>query len=161
VSAIFLSFRAIENGFLIDRYFIGLTTACGLLVLVWLRDRVEVSVFAGAAAVAVMALATLVIVLDGDAYDSVRWSVAQRAVADGIPPEQVSAGFEWLGANHRGPIGPSENILGFPDRCIYVAEARLSGPGHRLIARRTYAPVGSFLQRSLWIYREQRRCGSS
>jgi hypothetical protein len=159
-NVVFVAARAITKGSLFDRYLIGLTTACGLLALVALRARGGVSVRRAVAALTVMGLFSLAVALDGDSYDRARWTAASQAVVtQRVQPDQVSAGFEWLGAHHRDPIAPSENLLGFPVRCVVIGMKRVSSPDLRLIATRHYAPVVGILERRFWVYREPRHCG--
>jgi hypothetical protein len=161
LTAALLIFRAVEKGFLIDRYYLSLTMAVGLLALLSLSDRSPVSMRRGGSAIVAVALLSALVVLDVNAYDTARWSAAEAAVAQGVPATEISAGFEWIGAHHPGRIGADENILGYPDRCVLVAVQPLHGPAHQLREIRTYAPIGGVLERHLWVYREPRLCGAS
>jgi hypothetical protein len=158
LTAALLAFRALERGFLIDRYFVTLTAALGLVALLALRERARLSIGAGTGGLALVALLAVLVVLDADNYDTTRWEAAKRAVAQGVPSTGVSAGFEWTGAHHPGVIPESENILGYPDRCVLVAAAPAEGMGRQLIAVRDYGPIDGVLTRHLWIYREPQLC---
>lgn len=159
LTAVLLAVRAVERGFLLDRYFLSMTMALGLLALLGASGRGPVPLRAGAVALGLVALLSLLIVRDANSYDSERWEAARAAVAAGVPAGQVSAGFEWVGAHHRGPIPESENILGVPDRCVLVGIAPLHDGRHVLTSVRSYGPLGGLMERHLWIYRAPRLCG--
>jgi hypothetical protein len=161
LTAALLAVRAVERGFLIDRYFLSLTMALALLVLISLAGReASVSLRAPAVALALVALLSVLILRDVNSYDSERWEAGRAAVAAGVPADQVSAGFEWVGAHHPGAIPESENILGAPDRCVLVSLAPLDDDRQVLVEVRRYGPLGGLFERRLWVYRTPRLCGA-
>jgi hypothetical protein len=158
LTAALLAFRAVERGFLIDRYFITLTAACALLAMVALRPCGPRTVGHAIGALVALALLSTLIVLDVNAYDTARWQASRDAVARGVPPSAISAGFEWTGSHHLGVIPDPDKIIGYPDRCTLVTFQPLPRGDHQLLETRTYGPLNRVLTRRLWVYRNPRLC---
>ena len=161
-SALLLIFRTLGGHGLFDRYFLGLALVLSILLL---RrggggrpppERGRSLAIAGLALVP-LALVSWLVILDSDAFDVARWSAALRAQRAGVPPEQIGAGFEWLGAHLNGRP-PTTSIISPYGRCVLLTGGRLPGPRLELLETPTYAPVDHVLQRRIWVYRDARVC---
>lgn len=95
------------------------------------------------------------------AFDAARWRAASSLVAQGIPPNNIDAGFEWVGYHASQPASWSSSHadgLGFYMRmfehsreCYVVSASPLDGLLPDSSSQyRTYALVGSS---KLWVYR--------
>ena len=56
--------------------------------------------------VAVIATASLVLLLNADAFDAARWRIGEEAVRRGLAAETVDAGLEWVGMHATGLADP-------------------------------------------------------
>lgn len=118
------------------------------------------------------ALVALTVVLGADlsAYDAARWRAGERLVRSGIPPRQVDAGFEWLGAHSPGvvpdrargpwapPLGPNAETFPSAGNCGLVASSPRPEPGLELVERRRFRGLGPLADGAVWAYRNPAAC---
>jgi nitrate reductase NapE component len=170
--------RADTKATLYDRYLLG---AAVMVILVVLLDAAPTfsgsrgPLAAGAFALWLPALLSVVLLLDSAAYNRARWDAGERAVADGVPANAIDAGFEWVGYHHRGAIGrrswtgpgapaPLELLnvagvyaIGFGDLpCVVVSDSPKGGLPLRSVTR--YDSLGGLEQRTLYAYEVPRVC---
>jgi Dolichyl-phosphate-mannose-protein mannosyltransferase len=98
---------------------------------------------------AVVASASLVLLLDADAFDGARWRMGEEAVRLGFAAETVDAGLEWVGAHSTGISEPLATpvpsmtrwAVRFPSfhQCAVASSSPLPWPGLTLVLKRTDA----------------------
>jgi 4-amino-4-deoxy-L-arabinose transferase-like glycosyltransferase len=96
-----------------------------------------------------LAVTSLVLLLNSDAFDAARWQMGDDAVNRGIPPETVDAGMEWVGYHASGQAvvdAPATVTEMWYDAwwpsfhlCAIVSSSYLDLPGFRLEEANTEA----------------------
>ncbi len=105
LAAAVLTIASARNAVLYDRYLWPLVLSGAILVLHGQRDHEPTpasprSLRAGRwIVVAVVAVVSVVLTANSDAFDGARWRLGTRAVAQGNAAPTVDAGFEWVGAH--------------------------------------------------------------
>jgi hypothetical protein len=61
------------------------------------------------AILSVISIVSLVLMLNSFAFDSARWHAGQRLVELGMKPEEIDAGYEWVGYNQPSLPGPNKS----------------------------------------------------
>ena len=82
--------------YLLDRYLLVLLPASLYLVL-RLGDIKPAGWWIGLGVCAAMLTYSLVEMGDHLAWNTARWAAGERLVAQGVPPEAIDGGFEWVG----------------------------------------------------------------
>ena len=102
-----------------DRYFWPLVPPVSALFLYLPRDlhakrlllptRRATKVLAGSATAigAVLAIISLVFMLNSNAFDAARWRAGEQLVGLGIPADTIDAGYEWMGYHATSPGDPT------------------------------------------------------
>jgi hypothetical protein len=88
-----------------------------------------------------MAVASLSLTANSDAYDGARWKAATQAVGRGSPPNEVDAGFEWIGTYQ-------PNL-----HCIQVVPSPLPAGQGVEVATLSYHPLLVGSSALLYVYR--------
>ena len=98
------------------------------------------------ALVAVIATASVVLLLNAAAFDSARWRMGDEAVRLGFAAETVDAGFEWVGSHDAGLAAPTAGrrpgmtpyAVKFPSfrQCAVASGSPLDFPGFTLVLTR-------------------------
>ena len=81
------------------------------------------------------AAASILVLVNGDAYDAARWRIGERAVALGFDPGTIDAGLEWVEFHATGLAAP--NAWGPPYETRYEAW----WPSFRLCAMASASPL--------------------
>ena len=81
------------------------------------------------------AAASILVLVNGDAYDAARWRIGERAVALGFDPGTIDAGLEWVEFHATGLASP--NAWGPPYQTRYEAW----WPSFRLCAMASASPL--------------------
>ena len=116
-----LLFRSAFGGLLYDRYLWALVLPAAILLLRAAPARQEPATRrAVAIAVALTSAVSLANVVGGQQYDVARWEAGERALARGAAPEEVDAGFEWVGFHYAGVAGGDAPALSSPPRTWYL-----------------------------------------
>jgi hypothetical protein len=143
--AALLAIAAVGNGVIFDRYLWPLLISGSIVILHRFAPR-DVTARRSAGAVGGvllggMAVAALALTANSDAYDGARWRAASDAVTNGSAPNEVDAGFEWIGTYR-------PNL-----HCIWVVPTPLP-PGQGVeIARRDFHPMLVGPSAQLYVYR--------
>lgn len=166
-------FRGVLGGPMFDRYLPPLVLVAAIFLLrgqrepTWTGNR-GVFVVTG-----LLALASLILVSSGHAFDVARWEAARIAVASGIPAADVDGGFEWVGYHYDGiaqpgapnrPLDPGPGYLDlFPqaDNCAVVAASPLTDPEFDLIDSVPYRSFLGLRVHRMWIYRFPPVCANA
>jgi hypothetical protein len=171
-SAVFVVLRGASY----DRYLWPLELALGVALLASMapaaargarraRGPGRGLVLGSCALLAVLLAVAGLLAANSDVYSAARWRAGEQAVALGIPPDLVSAGFEWVGAHsgeveqlHNAPAdepgSPAWDTL-FPphDRCAFVFGSPITQPGFVLVGMQGYRLYGLFGHDQLYLYR--------
>ncbi|MFG1785540.1 glycosyltransferase family 39 protein [Rhodococcus oryzae] len=104
-----------------------------------------------AAALAGLAVVSLMITAAGLAYDSARWNAAEHLVATGVPAVDVDAGLEWNGYHSAVGMSPPGSWI-FPGNrsCYLVSVAERPGEDAAMVW--TYRPLLVAGTARLWVY---------
>lgn len=97
------------------------------------------------------------------AYDAARWEAAAQLVARGVAPQDIDAGFEWVGTHAAGPYKHSDLPTSDADdswyvrhfdgaRACYVVSGRPM-PNRDLVGTHPFVTFGVFGESTLHIYR--------
>ncbi|MEA2653177.1 MAG: hypothetical protein QOI37_404 [Chloroflexota bacterium] len=121
----------------------GMPPGPGGSALSWSRRASAGAVILSSALVALVAMTSVVLLLNAAAFDSARWQMGDAAVRLGYAPETVDAGFEWVGLHATGlarltaPREPSmtEYAVKFPSfhQCAVVSSTPLDFAGFTLV----------------------------
>ena len=97
---------------------------------------------------AVVATVSVVMLLNSHAFDAARWAAGQRLVQAGLSPDEIDAGYEWVGYHATSPGDPTirtstdtfyRSWWSSFNRCGIVSSERLDLPGAELVGTTTYA----------------------
>ena len=143
-----------------DRYFWPLVPPLATLFLFIpsdLRDRAGAPAdrrvdlaLAGSAVLfaAVVATVSVVMLFNSHSFDAARWAAGQRLVQAGLSPDEIDAGYEWVGYHATSPGDPTirtstdtfyRSWWSSFNRCGIVSSERLDLPGAELVGTTTYA----------------------
>jgi hypothetical protein len=95
---------------LFDRYYWPLIPAAAISLMYSPHDNASVAAFAPlhrklavpvTAIFAIISIVSLIFMLNSFAFDSARWRAGEHLVELGVSPEQVDAGYEWVGNHQR------------------------------------------------------------
>jgi hypothetical protein len=112
------------------------------------RRQVPAALSTGGAgiAMATLAISSLVLLLNSDAFDAARWRVGQQAIDAGFAAETIDAGMEWVGYHATGTAQvnasvPSDQMwysAWWPSfhQCAIVSSSPLDIQGFRLESAR-------------------------
>lgn len=104
-----------------------------------------------AAALAVLAVVSLIVTAGGLAYDSARWAAAERIVSSGVPAVDVNSGLEWNGYHSAvGMVPPGSWNFPGSRSCYTVTAAQR--PGQNAVMVWTYRPLVVAGTARLWVY---------
>ncbi|WP_081830504.1 glycosyltransferase family 39 protein [Rhodococcus sp. UNC363MFTsu5.1] len=104
-----------------------------------------------AAALAGLAVVSLMITAAGLAYDSARWDAAEDLVATGVPAVDVDAGLEWNGYHSAVGMSPPGSWIFPGNRSCYLVSA-VPRPGQDAATVSTYRPLLVAGTARLWVY---------
>jgi hypothetical protein len=106
-----------------------------------------------AAALAGLAIVSLMITAAGLAHDSARWAAAERVVATGVPATDIDSGLEWNGYHSAVGMSPpgSWNFPG--NRACYLVRAE-QHPDQDAMMELPYRPLVVAGSARLWVYRQ-------
>jgi 4-amino-4-deoxy-L-arabinose transferase-like glycosyltransferase len=147
-----------------ERYFWPAVVPIALLVS-RVQEPVGVRVGRAAAwaAAGALALAGVLIAADSAEYDGARWVAAERLVAEGVDPQDIDAGLEWVGAHATGPRSLASGEVDslhpyygffFPRRrCWTVSNEPLDSASHELVGTATYRSQLWLSKRTLYVER--------
>jgi hypothetical protein len=127
---------------------------------------------AAAAAVLAIALVSLAILLEENASSAARWKAGEAAVARGLPPTSVDAGFEWMGWHYPHLVGEPAgatawadpvtwyNALEFPAaaNCVLMSYAPRTEPWLAAVEVREYDALLAWSRRAVFVYRNEPAC---
>lgn len=171
VTAGAIVFRALLGGPTFDRYLTPLVLVGAILLLRGVPDgprarRSPVVV----AAIAFIALLSMILVTAGHSYDAARWRAAEETVSSGIRPENVDGGFEWVGFHYDGvtgepaaprsiPHGPGYLYM-FPaaGNCGVVMSSPSADPRFEAIGSVDYTTWLGLRTEQVWAYRFTDAC---
>lgn len=155
-----------------DRYFWAVAFAAAVLLLRPSPGRPRRSGTAVLAAAVVAAawlmIASVAVVLtvNSDAYAAGRWEAGELAVAHGVAPSRVDAGFEWVGWHSTGRVDLALQSLGGPAwepwyalmqqgfrDCAVVSASPLVAPQLQPIGSVRYMQLGVADPARLFVYR--------
>ena len=171
-----LVLRAATGGGIEDRYVWPLLVVLLVLLLDFLPEsrshQVRVNRLALVGPVAFLAVLSAVTLVDSYSFAAARWHLAQSAVSGGARPDEVDAGFEWVGtyyagtANEQGLQPRSSQPRGiylvrlFPRtrNCYVVSSEHFGEHLLYLIAAAGYRPYGVAGRSRLFLYRNDTLC---
>ena len=166
----------VVNGATFDRYLWPAVLSAGILLLgafpltppsEWHPAALQVAVGVAAA----FAVVSLLVTLDSDAFDGIRWRTAQEAVRAGVPAGRVDAGFEWSGY-HAATVVADANASGdrqrpywlamvrAPAACVELTVSKQTDPGLSLIGVRRWRTWLVMGESTLYEYRRPAACPS-
>jgi hypothetical protein len=183
----------VTNGATFDRYLWPAVLSGGILLLDRYPPRPLEQWHPAASQVALVVitaftLVTLLVTLNSDAFDGVRWRVAQgvagRGVAgqgvtgqgvagqgagQGVAGQGIDAGFEWVGAHATGVADANASgdgtrpywvaMVGHPAACVELSASTLSDPGLVLVRTVRWRTWLVFGTARLFEYRRPSACG--
>ena len=95
-----------------------------------------------------LTLVSLIFMLNSFAFDSARWSAGQQLARLGVAPDELDAGYEWVGAHATSLPDSVQPGLGltfyenfFPGYrlCGIVSSGHWDDPGYELVGTEDYS----------------------
>lgn len=126
-----------------DRGMLVFIPAAALLAVESKRSVPRIRLRAEWGAVTILALVSLLVTMNGLAYDAARWHAAQQLHDhSGIPVSDIDAGLEWVGWHYTGVTVQSDTVNSLDDAfpgtrsCVVVSATPVSGV--HVVATYTY-----------------------
>ena len=100
-----------------------------------------------------LALVSLALAVNADAYDAARWRAGSSLRRMGVPVQQIDAGFEWFGYHQRGPVTivavpgsltSYQNLYAATRVCALVSSSPMNGARFKPVGVTNYRLFGRF-----------------
>jgi hypothetical protein len=143
-----LTVAIVVNGATFDRYLWPAALSAGILLTMrypipplgrWHPAASQVALVV----VTAFVLVSLMVTLNSDAFDGVRWRLARQETARGLAPSAVDAGFEWVGYHAPGEANANASgdatrpywvvMVGEPAACLELSASALDDPNLTLV----------------------------
>jgi hypothetical protein len=143
-----LTVAIVVNGATFDRYLWPAALSAGILLTMrypipplgrWHPAASQVAL----GVVTAFVLVSLMVTVNSDAFDGVRWRLARQETAHGLTPTAVDAGFEWVGYHAPGVANANASgdatrpywvvMVGEPAACLELSASALDDPNLTLV----------------------------